>query len=114
MEAKNVAAYFRDPDNAAILDRLLASGITWPPPARVDPQAEMAGKTFVLTGTLSALTREAAEEAIVQHGGKVSGSVSKKTGYVVAGADPGSKLAKAQTLGVAILDEAAFLGLLKR
>ncbi len=110
--AKHVAAYFRDPDNAAIVDRLLASGITWPPPARVDPQAEMAGKTFVLTGTLSALTREAAEEAIVQHGGKVSGSVSKKTSYVVAGADPGSKLKKAQALGIAVLDEPRFLKLL--
>jgi DNA ligase (NAD+) len=112
--AKNVAAYFRDPGNAAVVDRLLANGITWPAPAPVSSDAKLAGKTFVLTGTLQALTREAAEEAIVQLGGKVSGSVSKKTHYVVVGADAGSKLKKAQQLGIAVLDEAAFLKLLKK
>jgi DNA ligase (NAD+) len=113
--AKNVAAYFHDPDNAAIVDRLLASGVTWPPTTRpIQPQTELTGKTFVLTGTLQAMTREAAEEAIVQLGGKVSGSVSKKTQYVVAGADAGSKLKKAQQLGITVLDEAAFLKLLKK
>ena len=60
----------------------------------------MAGKSFVLTGTLAGMTREAARDAIVQRGGKVSGSVSKKTDYLVAGADPGSKLAKARDLGI--------------
>jgi DNA ligase (NAD+) len=112
--AKNVAAYFHDPDNAAILDRLLDAGITWPAPAPAAADAQLAGKTFVLTGTLQGLTREAAEEAIVQLGGKVSGSVSKKTHYVVAGADAGSKLKKAQDLGVTVLDEAAFLKMLKK
>jgi DNA ligase (NAD+) len=112
--AGHVEAYFRDPENAAIVDRLLASGITWPAPAAVECQAELTGKSFVLTGTLETLTREAAEEAIVQQGGKVSGSVSKKTSYVVAGAEPGSKLNKALTLGIAVLDEAAFLKLLKK
>jgi len=112
--AKNVAAYFHDPDNAAILDRLLDAGITWPAPAPAASDAQLAGKTFVLTGTLQGLTREAAEEAIVQLGGKVSGSVSKKTHYVVAGADAGSKLKKAQDLGVTVLDEAAFLKMLKK
>jgi DNA ligase (NAD+) len=111
--AEQVAKYFRDPENAAIVDRLLASGIAWPPPPALDVQTELTGKTFVLTGTLDALTREAAEEAIVQLGGKVSGSVSKKTHFVVAGAEAGSKLAKAQQLGVAVLDEAAFLKMLK-
>jgi DNA ligase (NAD+) len=67
-----------------------------------------------LTGTLQALTREAAEERIAQLGGKVSGSVSKKTHYVVAGAEAGSKLKKAQQLGVTVLDEAAFLNLLQK
>lgn len=110
--AKHVAAYFHDPDNAAILDRLLASGITWPPPSLVAAHAELSGKTLVLTGTLLALTREAAEEAILRQGGKVSGSVSKKTNYVVAGADPGAKLKKAQALGIGVLDEPAFLKLL--
>jgi len=66
-----------------------------------------------LTGTLQSLTRDEATEAIVQRGGKVSGSVSKKTDYVVAGAEAGSKLKKAEQLGVPILDEAAFLKLLK-
>jgi DNA ligase (NAD+) len=113
--AKNVAAYFRDPENAAIVDRLLAGGVTWPPATGpIGAQTELTGKTFVLTGTLQALTREAAEEAIVQFGGKVSGSVSKKTQYVVAGADAGSKLKKARQLGIAVLDEAAFLKLLKK
>jgi DNA ligase (NAD+) len=111
--AKNVAAYFRDPGNSAVVDRLLASGITWPAPAPISTHAKLAGKTFVLTGTLQTLTREAAAEAIVQLAGKVSGSVSKKTDYVVAGADAGSKLKKAQQLGITVLDEAAFLKLLK-
>jgi DNA ligase (NAD+) len=112
--AKNVAAYFRDPGNAAVVDRLLASGITWPAPVPIGADAGLTGKTFVLTGTLEALTREAAAEAIVQLGGKVSGSVSKKTQYVVAGAEAGSKLKKAQQLGIPVLDEAAFLKLLKK
>ena len=67
----------------------------------------------MLTGTLEALTRDAAQEAILSRGGKVSGSVSKKTHYVVAGADAGSKLKKARELGISILDERAFLELLK-
>jgi DNA ligase (NAD+) len=112
--AKNVAAYFADPDNAAIVDRLLSAGITWPAAAPVAAHAALTGRIFVLTGTLQALTREAAEEAIAQLGGKVSGSVSKKTHYVVAGADPGSKLKKAVQLGVTVLDEAAFLALLEK
>ena len=93
---------------------LLANGITWPAPAAVSSDAKLAGKTFVLTGTLQALTREGAEEAIVELGGKVSGSVSKKTHFVVAGAEAGSKLAKAQKLGVVVLDETAFLKMLKK
>jgi DNA ligase (NAD+) len=111
--ARNVAAYFQDPGNADIVDRLLAGGITWPVPAPVAASAELTGKIFVLTGTLQTLTREAAEEAIVRLGGKVSGSVSKKTHYVVAGTEAGSKLKKAGQLGIAVLDEAAFLKLLQ-
>jgi DNA ligase (NAD+) len=112
--ARNVAAYFQDPGNAAMVDRLLAGGITWPAPVPIDAQTELTAKTFVLTGTLQTMTREAAEEAIVELGGKVSGSVSKKTHYVVAGADAGSKLKKAQQLGIAVLDETAFLEMLKK
>jgi DNA ligase (NAD+) len=111
--AKQVAAYFRDADNAAVLDRLLSAEITWPPPVPVSAGAAQRGKTFVLTGTLESLTREEAAEAILQLGGKVTGSVSKKTDYVVAGAEAGSKLKKAEQLGLQVLDEAAFLKLLK-
>jgi DNA ligase (NAD+) len=112
--AKNVAAYFRDTENASIVDRLLSAGITWPAPAPIVTDSELAGKTFVLTGTLKSMTREAAEQAITQLGGKVSGSVSKKSHFVVAGAEAGSKLKKAEQLGVAILDEDALLALLKK
>jgi DNA ligase (NAD+) len=111
--ANQVAAYFRDPDNSAALDRLLAAGITWPRPAAAPAGGAQRDKTFVLTGTLESMTREQAAEAIQQLGGKVSGSVSKKTDYVVAGAEAGSKLKKAEQLGIKVLDEAAFLKLLK-
>ncbi len=110
--AGHIHAYFFNAENAKLVDRLLASGITWPTPARPS-RARLAGRTFVLTGTLATMTREAATEAINQRGGKVSGSVSKKTAYVVAGEDPGSKLEKARDLGVAVLDEKAFLKLLR-
>jgi DNA ligase (NAD+) len=109
--AKQVTAYLRSPDNIDLLDRLMAAGIHWPDVAAPSGGA-LSGKTFVLTGTLTGMTREAAADAIVARGGKVSGSVSKKTSYVVAGAEAGSKLAKAEKLGVPLLDEAAFLALL--
>ncbi len=112
--ARNVAAYFGDAENAEIVDRLLASGITWPALDKNAASGELTGKTFVLTGTLASLTRDAAQEAIALRGGKVSGSVSKKTHYVVAGTEAGSKLRKAEELGVEVLDEAAFLTLLKQ
>jgi DNA ligase (NAD+) len=111
--AKHVAAYFREADNVEAVDRLLASGIHWPKPAPASAQGSLRDRTFVLTGTLESMTREQAAEAIQQLGGKVSGSVSKKTDYVIAGAEAGSKLKKAGQLGVKILDEAAFSALLK-
>ena len=111
--AGNVAAYFADADNSAIVERLLASGITWPEITKKESSGALAGKTFVLTGTLVGLTRDAAQDAIMTRGGKVSSSVSKKTHYVVAGQQAGSKLTKAQELGVTVLDEAAFQQLLK-
>jgi len=111
--AKNIRAYFESAENRTLLKRLLASGIRWPKLERAPATGGFAGKTFVLTGTLADLTREAARDAILERGGKVSGSVSKKTDYVIAGADPGSKLLKAQNLGIEVLDEAGFTRLLK-
>jgi DNA ligase (NAD+) len=111
--AGSIRAYFDDAENRRLLERLLASGIEWPPVERPKSTGKIAGKTFVITGTLEQLSRDAAREAIIERGGKVTGSVSKKTDYLVAGADPGSKLDKALKLGVEVLDEAALLALLK-
>ena len=90
-----------------------ACGVNWleAEPAARAPQP-LSGKTFVITGTLPTLGRDEAKDRIEAAGGKVAGSVSKKTDYVVAGAEAGSKLAKAQELGIAVLDEAAFLALM--
>jgi DNA ligase (NAD+) len=102
----------QDPKRRELIRELRAAGLTFqeagPPPG----EGPLAGKTFVLTGTLPDLTREQAQERIVAAGGKVTGSVSKKTDYVVAGASPGSKLEKAERLGVTVLDEAGLLALL--
>jgi len=111
--AGSVRGYFDSRENRRLLQRLLASGIEWPPLERPPPSGHFAGRTFVLTGTLAHMTRDAAREAILERGGKVSGSVSKKTDYLIAGEDPGSKLEKARTLGVAVLDERELLKLLK-
>jgi DNA ligase (NAD+) len=111
--AGSIRAYFDNAENRRLLERLLASGIEWPPVERPKSTGNVAGKTFVITGTLEQMSRDAAREAIVERGGKVTGSVSKKTDYVVAGADPGSKLDKARKLGIEVLDEAALLKLLK-
>ncbi len=107
--AGSIRAYFDNAENRRLLERLLASGIEWPAIERPESTGRIAGKTFVITGTLAQMSRDAAREAIVGHGGKVTGSVSKKTDYLIAGADPGSKLDKARQLGVVVLDEAAFL-----
>ncbi len=112
--AAHVEAFFRDRDNQAMLGRLIASGIDWPAmPARTSA-GRFAGQVFVLTGTLSGMTRIEAQQAIIARGGKVSGSVSKKTHYVVAGADAGSKLAKAASLGVTVIAEDAFAAMLRK
>jgi DNA ligase (NAD+) len=112
--AAHVAAYFADPENRTMLDRLLKLGLHWPALELGERSGSLTGRIFVLTGTLAGLSREQAQAEIVARGGKVSGSVSKKTDYVVAGADPGAKLAKALALGVAVLDEAGLRGLLQK
>ncbi|MBS0612122.1 MAG: NAD-dependent DNA ligase LigA [Proteobacteria bacterium] len=111
--AANVVAWFRDTENRRLLHRLLEAGLHWPPIQRSGNPGPLAGKTFVLTGTLSGMTREAAQAALQRAGARVSGSVSSKTSYVVAGAEAGSKLKKAQSLSIPVLDEPAFLDLLK-
>jgi DNA ligase (NAD+) len=111
--AASIAHFFAEPHNVEVIEQLRAAGVHWP---EGEPMAQavlpLAGKTFVLTGTLPTLTREAAKEMIEAQGGKVAGSVSKKTDYVVAGAEAGSKLEKAQALGLKILDETQFKELL--
>jgi len=103
--AGSVALFFRQKANRKMIERLQNVGVDMTAPKRVRVSGLLEGRTFVLTGTLPNLTREQATELIVAAGGKVTGSVSKKTDYVVAGEEPGSKLTKAQTLGVTILDE---------
>ena len=104
--AASVTLFFAQDANVKILARLRESGLDMTAPKRVRAtQGPLQGKTLVLTGTLPNLTREEATELIVAAGGKVTGSVSKKTGYVVAGTEAGSKLARAEELGVPVLDE---------
>ena len=112
--AASIARFFRQPHNREVVEQLRAAGVTWPEGApQMNVVSSLAGKTFVLTGTLPQLTREEAREMIEAHGGKVAGSVSKKTDYVVAGTEAGSKLTKAQELGVTILDEQTLKTLLE-
>ena len=92
--------------------RLRASGLELEPP-QSESGDQLAGKTFVITGTLASMSRKEFKEKVQSLAGKVSSSVSKKTDYVVAGEAPGSKLGKAQELGVEVLDEAAFLAMLE-
>lgn len=104
--AHNVVFFFKQPQNLAVIERLKAAGVvTTAPKAQRRGDGALHDKTFVLTGTLDTLTRDEAAALIVGAGGKVSGSVSKKTDYVVAGSEPGSKLRKAESLGVPVLDE---------
>jgi DNA ligase (NAD+) len=111
--AHSVAVFFKQSQNLAMIERFKAAGVatTAPKTQRRDDGA-LHGKTFVLTGTLETLTRDEASALIVAAGGKVTGSVSNKTDYVVAGGDPGSKLRKAESLGVPVLDESALRALL--
>jgi DNA ligase (NAD+) len=107
--AQSLVDYFKVPRHQALIRRLRQAGINFKRLASaVESTAALAGKTFVLTGALTGYTREQAEQEIRRRGGTVTSSVSKKTSYVVAGADPGSKLDKARTLGVKVLEESDF------
>ncbi|HEY0942932.1 MAG TPA: NAD-dependent DNA ligase LigA [Steroidobacter sp.] len=112
--AAHVHTFFQQPHNREVIQALRDSGVHWPAqkPRATAAEGPLTGKTFVLTGTLDSMSRDQAGDRITALGGKVTGSVSKKTSYVVAGAEAGSKLTKAQELGIEILDEAAFLKLL--
>ncbi len=110
--AASIRGFFDEPRNRELVERLRAQGLVFTH-QRTVKSGKLDGKTFVLTGTLPALTREEAKARIEAAGGKVAAAVSKKTHYVVAGSDAGSKLKKAQTLGVEIIDEAALLDMLK-
>ena len=113
--AASVRTFLDEPRNRRLLDRLREAGLNFEEPnaegGRGPGEVRLAGQTFVLTGTLASQSRDEARRAIESRGGKVTSSVSKKTSYVVAGADPGSKLAKAEDLGITVLTEDEFLAL---
>tara|TARA_Y100000815_G_scaffold165100_1_gene149846 strand:- start:196 stop:864 length:669 start_codon:yes stop_codon:yes gene_type:complete len=111
--AEGVMRFFSQTDNQQVLGRLLAIGVTWPDKQNSTTSHKLAGKTFVLTGGLDQLTRDDAKQRLISHGARVTGSVSGKTDFLVAGSDPGSKLVRAEELGIPVLDEIAFLLLLE-
>ncbi len=111
--AAHIVRFFQQAHNLEVIERLLAAGIHWDKIEQVEAhQQTLEGKTFVLTGTLHEMTRDEARKELQARGAKVTGSVSKKTSYVVVGDSPGSKAAKAEQLGVEILDESALVKLL--
>ena len=112
--AESVARFFAQPHNREVIAQLRAAGVRWAEgePARAATAGAFSGKIVVLTGTLSALSRDEARERIEAAGGRVTGSVSKKTDFVVAGSDAGSKLERARELGIEVLDEARFRAML--
>ena len=104
--AESILQFFSEPHNTQTIDAMIAMGVTWPEhDGKRDESGILKGKILVLTGTLPTMSRDEAKALIEAAGGKVSGSVSKKTDYVVAGAEAGSKLEKAISLGVDVLDE---------
>jgi DNA ligase (NAD+) len=114
--ASRIRTFFDETHNRDVIRSLRQAGVEWPEsePKQVPQDGALVGKTFVLTGTLSSMTRDEAKDKIRTLGGKVTSSVSGKTDYVVAGEKPGSKLGKAQKLGVAVLDEDGLREILSR
>ncbi len=112
--AASIRQFFAQEHNRDVIRRLREAGVHWPDITPKKPEElPLAGKTFVLTGALTSMTRDEAKERLRRLGAKVSGSVSRRTDYVVVGEDPGAKADKARELGVTMLDEAAFLDLLR-
>ena len=112
--AAHIQVFFQQPHNLEVIEKLIEAGVNWPVIERIE-QAEqpLAGQVIVLTGSLESMSRDQAKQALQSLGAKVTGSVSKKTDFVIAGAEAGSKLTKAQQLGIEILDEARFIQILK-
>src|SRR5690606_21222190 len=107
--ASRVRAFFQEPHNRQVIADLIARGVNWPAPVRPKASSHpFSGKTFVLTGTLSSMTRDEAKERLISLGAKVSSSVTRNTDYVVVGENPGSKAAKAVELERKILEEDEF------
>jgi DNA ligase (NAD+) len=111
--AAQVAAFFASAEHRKVIKELQRKGVKWPEMSAPSAKQPLAGRTFVLTGTLSGMTREQAQEALSARGAKLSASVSKKTSFVVAGSDAGSKLERARELGVPVLDEQQLRELLR-
>lgn len=111
--ANNIFLFMQQPHNIEVIARLQTSGITWPTVARSNNSLPLVGKTYVVTGALQVMSRDEVKDKLQNLGATVSNSVSKKTDYVVVGADPGSKFVKAQALGIAILNEEQLIELLK-
>jgi DNA ligase (NAD+) len=109
----SICQFFAEPRNCELIEQLRAAGLQFKGPKHVEKKGALSGLTFVLTGTLPMLTREEAKERIEEAGGKVAGSVSGKTSFVVAGEDAGSKLDKARKLDIPILDEDGLLAKLR-
>jgi DNA ligase (NAD+) len=110
--ARSINEYFAEPRNRKAVVRLFSKLTIMPPPAPAEGRGALRDKSFVLTGTLETMTRDEAEQKILAAGGRVTSAVSRKTDYVVAGAEPGSKLRKAIELGVKALDERDFIKLI--
>ena len=111
--AEAITDFFREPKNLDLVEQLVQAGLQFSQQRREKTSDHLAGLTFVLTGTLPNMSRDAAKQLILQAGGKVVSSVSKKTGYVVAGEAAGSKLAKAEKLGVAVIGEEKLVEMLE-
>ncbi|MFQ5829564.1 MAG: NAD-dependent DNA ligase LigA [Candidatus Methylomirabilia bacterium] len=112
--AQSVVKFFSEPRNLKTIERLEEAGVSVEEATAREGKGALAGKSFVLTGSLTSMTRDEARDLVLRAGGRVTGSVSKKTDYVVVGADPGSKAQEAKRLGVSILDEPEFLKLVGR
>jgi DNA ligase (NAD+) len=112
---QSIRQFFTESHNLEVIAQLRAAGVQWPEtPSLRKAAGKLSGMTFVLTGTLPTLSREDAKQLIEDHGGKVAGSVSKKTSYVVAGSDAGSKLDRAGELGVQVIDERGLKAMIGR